>query len=374
MATIHMICGRYYDGEKKQCTIGGVQTYMTNLIEVAKDIGMSVIIYQTYKKEAVFEVDGVKIIQSAVNPKMADLKKVAISLKKCMQNYNDVSDILLFTTDNRILKTKVKRSMAIQHGICWDVPAHPEFSPRLSNLYVFSKVRGAYRIAQNLTHVSYVVCVDHNFPNWLRACVAYQPVPLTVIPNFTEIAPIAEKDEDKVNIIFARRFEKHRGTRVFGGAITRILDEYSNVNVTVAGTGPDEKYLKETLANYGDRVKFIKYGSEESIKVHLTHHIAVVPTVGSEGTSLSLLEAMSAQCAVICTDVGGMSNIVLDGYNGLFTEPDSCDLYAKLKLLTENPELRKSLAEKGYESVKAAFSKEIWQERWKALLLKILEE
>ncbi len=374
MGTVHMICGRYYDGEKKQCTIGGIQTYMTNLLDVAKDIGMSVMIYQTYKDEAVFDIDGAKIIQSGVEPSMPDLKKIAVSLKKCMQNYKDESDILLFTTDNRILPTDVKRSIAIQHGISWDMPTHPEFSPKKSNFYAFSKVRLTYRIAENLRRVSRVVCVDHNFPNWLRACTAYQSVPLTVIPNFTEIAPVAEKPNDVVNIIFARRFEKYRGTRVFAGAITKILDEYTNVHITVAGSGPDEKFLRDTLSEYGSRVDFITYGSGESIKIHSPQHIAIVPTVGSEGTSLSLLEAMSAQCAVLCTDVGGMSNIILDGYNGLFIEPNSEDLYLKIKKLIDNPELRKRLSEKGYESVQAAFSKEVWHERWKELLLKMLKE
>ena len=233
---------------------------------------------------------------------------------------------------------------------------------------VFSKARLAYRVISRLSDVSHVVCVDHNFPNWLRASSAYQAMPLSVVPNFTKIAPINEKPTDRVNVIFARRFEKYRGTRVFAAAAKRLLDNYEQVHVTVAGGGPDEAFLKKTLDGYGERVNFITYKSGESLDVHADKHIAVVPTVGSEGTSLSLLEAMSAQCAVICTDVGGMSNIVLDGFNGLFTQPTADALYEKLVLLVEDETLRRKLADNAYTTVKEAFSYDVWKERWTKIL------
>lgn len=288
-----------------------------------------------------------------------------------MEHFNDAEDILIFTTDNRIVKNTVSRSIAIQHGICWDMPVHTNWSPALNSLYVFSKARLTHRVISRLSDVSHVVCVDHNFPNWLRASSAYQAMPLSVIPNFTEIAPLNEKPTDRVNIMFARRFEKYRGTRVFAAAAKRILDNYEQAYITVAGSGPDEAFLKKTLDGYGERVNFITYKSGESLDVHADKHIAVVPTVGSEGTSLSLLEAMSAQCAVICTDVGGMSNIVLDGFNGLFTQPTAHALYEKLALLVEDETLRRKLADNAYTTVKEAFSYDIWKERWVQVLKEV---
>ncbi|WP_420491566.1 glycosyltransferase [Neobacillus drentensis] len=53
--------------------------------------------------------------------------------------------------------------------------------------------------------------------------------------------------------------------------------------------------------------------------------------LGSEGTSLSLLEAMAAKCAEIATNVGGMTNIILDNYNGLIINPDESELYLALE-------------------------------------------
>ena len=164
----------------------------------------------------------------------------------------------------------------------------------------------------------------------------------------------------------------YRGTRIFVKAIKKILDEKLNVFVTIAGCGPDEKLMREKLQTYNN-VQFIQYESKDSLKVLSQQHISVVPTIGSEGTSLSLLESMSAQCAVVCSDVGGMTNIVLNGYNGLMVPAeDSEGLYYAIKELILNKSKRQELAMKGYETVQKAFSYEIWKEKWKKILVKAL--
>ena len=97
--------------------------------------------------------------------------------------------------------------------------------------------------------------------------------------------------------------------------------------------------------------------------------IAVVPTLASEGTSLSLLEAMSAQCAVVCTNVGGMTNIVIDGYNGTMVNPDSGSLYEAIDALIVDADLRKKLADTAYKTAKEGFSFERWEASW----IKVIE-
>lgn len=370
--TVHLITGKHYDFEAQKYTVGGIQTYINNLIPVIKSLGMDVIIYQfDGKNENELVTEDFRIINVAVNPDIKDIEKVKIAVARCSTFYNDDTDILIFTTDTRIVKTGYKNTIAIQHGIFWDKPVHQNFSPQMSALYAFSKVRLTYKISRNLENVGRVVCVDYNFPNWLRASVAYQTVPITVIPNFSAIGDRNTKPEGRVNIIFARRLETYRGTRVFSDAASLILQEYPEVYVTVAGTGPDKDYMVDKLSVFGNRVIFTDYQANEALAIHADQHIAVVPTVGSEGTSLSLLEAMSSQCAVVCTSVGGMTNIVLDGYNGVFVNPgEKTELYNAIKKLVEDKSLRNSLAENAYKTVKAAFSKEIWSNRWKEILLK----
>ena len=220
----------------------------------------------------------------------------------------------------------------------------------------------------HIRNVKYVVCVDYNFVNWFRAVFPYPITQFRVIPNFAPICERVNKQPNRINIIFARRFELFRGTRVFGTAIRRLLDEYSNVFVTIAGWGPDEKWLHEQLDQYKN-VSFTEYSSSDSINIHKDKHIAVVPTVGSEGTSLSMLEAMSAQCAVVVSDVGGMTNVVIDGFNGrLVPAGDSNKLYEALKDIIDHPDKMKKYSERGYETVRESLSYERWANDWKDVI------
>ena len=150
-------------------------------------------------------------------------------------------------------------------------------------------------------------------------------------------------------------------------AVQRLLLEFPNISVTFAGEGPDEGFLHKTF-HHCDQVKFIKYQSNESFDIHKDKDIAVIPTIGSEGTSLSLLEAMASRCAVICTNVGGMTNIVIDGYNGVIIGPTSDELYYALKQMILNPEQKSILADKAYDSVANGFSLIKWKEKWNKII------
>lgn len=77
---------------------------------------------------------------------------------------------------------------------------------------------------------------------------------------------------------------------------------------------------------------------------------------------------MAAHCAILCTNVGGMTNIVIDGYNGLMVSPTSEEIYIKLKQLVEDKQLRTNLAERGYDTVKISFNLKNWEEKWTAVL------
>jgi glycosyltransferase involved in cell wall biosynthesis len=67
----------------------------------------------------------------------------------------------------------------------------------------------------------------------------------------------------------------------------------------------------------------------------------------NEGTPVSIIEALASEKGVICTDVGGVRDVVKDGYSGFLSE-QSADSYAvKLEELITNKELRNTMAANG---------------------------
>lgn len=160
-----------------------------------------------------------------------------------------------------------------------------------------------------------------------------------------------------------------RGTRLFADAAANILRKYPSVSIIIAGTGPDEGYMRGKLEEFPN-VTFTSYSAENSVKFHSKYDIAVVPTVKHEAISLSLLEAMAAGCAVISTNIGGITNAIIDGYNGLMISPIQSELEEAMEKLITSQELRDKLSDNAYQTVKEGFSYAKWSEKW----LKVIDE
>lgn len=374
---VYILCQRYLDLELDDYTIGGIQTYIKNLVYVIQSINAIPVIIQYANKDYRCIKDGVTVI----GVDTSKLKHIRHKNKKMHEafdkEYATNKGLLLYATEG-LVSPKHSQSIptiAIQHGISWDKPrivktGVVEYEFRYWYKALFQRIT-----LKKIENVKKLICVDYNYINWYRSLVAYPKFQYEVIPNFTEIPKdhLQKADSGNIKIIFARRFFEYRGTRIFGNAINKLLANNSNINVTIAGDGPDENWLREHVPE-SNNVHYTKYDSHESLMIHSDKHIAVVPTIGSEGTSLSLLEAMASKCAVVCTNVGGMTNIVIDGYNGLMINPNENDLYQALKRLVDDQELRNTLSERAFETVVNAFSYERWANRWKSVFEECMYE
>ena len=368
MRQVIIICQRYYDKEKQIISVGGIQHYIKCLCKVIKDIGDTVRIIQY--SDADYELMYDKCLITGVNTSLKKhlRDKNALLFKKCKELKKE-GDLLIYATEQLAQKESKDYAIGIQHGVYWDITSNGKCTRLQNILYQFKQCFWSIIQTQRISYLNQVVCVDYNFINWYRTQVKSLEAKLHAIPNFTNI-PVFNPEKhslDKVRIVFARRFQTYRGTRLFANAITRVLQTEKNVEVIVAGEGPDEEYMHKTLEKFPN-VRFSKYDSDSSLEFHRDKDIAVVPTVGSEGTSLSLLEAMASQCAVICTNVGGMSNIVIDGYNGIMINPNEEELYTALIKLIKDNKLRKTLSDRGYATVKEGFSIDKWEARWRTIL------
>lgn len=372
---VFIIYTSFFKQDGQELNIGGIETYIQNLIPIFNALGYETIVIQKANFDFEKEYEKTKVIGVQCKNK----KYQNDLYKKCRSLIDAENDILLFANDLLNVKNDVKKSISIQHGIYWDKPTFS--SNKLYHITLINflkKAKGSYKIIKWTTLTKRIVCVDYNYLNWYRSVYAYKEPnkKITPILNFTNI-PIynanKQLDDEVIKIIFARRFCDYRGTRIFAEAIDKILTAYQNIEVTIAGEGPDESYLRQKLGKHNN-VSFLKYLSSETLQIHKDKHIAVIPTLGSEGTSLSLLEAMASNCAVICTNVGGMTNIVLDHYNGLMIDPNSKDLFDSLCELIENKSLRMNIAKNAYESARETFSLSRWQRQWKKLIEEVSDD
>ncbi|GEO11630.1 glycosyltransferase [Segetibacter aerophilus] len=101
----------------------------------------------------------------------------------------------------------------------------------------------------------------------------------------------------------------------------------------------------------------------------------VVLTSLNEGTPLSIIEAQYFKRPVVCTNVGGVKDTMIDSKTGFLSESnDETTFSKKLRLLIENKELRFQMGDEGYKFVSARFSKQKEVEMTRALYQGLLKE
>lgn len=377
MNKVFILHSKFFDYNGEKFSIGGVETYIYNLSKLLMKNNYEVTIYQFAnenfeKKYQDINIKGIKVDWKKFNK----AKKRLYDIFAKTENPNFDSDVVLFGTDYMICKNKFKQSIAIQHGVSWDINSYQKEKNIVNILHILKNSIGAIKKYVRYSRVKKMVCVDYNFVNWYRTQIKNVQNELTVIPNFVENVIDSRNfdNESTIKIIFARRFVEYRGTRVFADVMKRILEKFPNVFVTIAGEGPDEEYMLKQLEKYKNRFKIISYKPEESFEIHKQHHIAVVPTLGSEGTSLSLLEAMGAGCAVVATNVGGITNILLNGYNGIIVSPDKESLQKAIEQIINDNTKLKNLSQNAIKTTKEVFNKDIWDALWIDIFSQLKEE
>ena len=79
----------------------------------------------------------------------------------------------------------------------------------------------------------------------------------------------------------------------------------------------------------------------------------------NEGTPLSIIEAQYFKKPVVCTNVGGVKDTVLDGKSGFLVNRNDPNAFTdRLRLLIDGQHLRQEMGEEGFQFASTKFSKQ----------------
>ncbi|RRD64058.1 glycosyltransferase, partial [Comamonadaceae bacterium OH2310_COT-174] len=214
-----------------------------------------------------------------------------------------------------------------------------------------------------------VVSVDTNSIGVIRSLWPELASNMRFIPNFydaTAYHPRPElRNEKRLTILFPRRSQINRGSRIFGEIVSLIPHD---VEIIWLGEGdPTDTEIVKNVCAADHRANFAVADFDQMPQWYQKADIAVIPTIACEGTSLSCLEALAAGCAVVSTNVGGLPDLVYDGMNGLLVDPDARSIAAAINRLIVDSQLRQHLQ---ISASKTAHQFELkrWRERWVGVL------
>jgi glycosyltransferase involved in cell wall biosynthesis len=160
-------------------------------------------------------------------------------------------------------------------------------------------------------------------------------------------------------LLFAGRLAAVKGLAVLLEAFAKLHSQFPDIQLTVAGDGPDRLSLQAQAKIFGlrDSVEFLGYQSQDQIRQLLAQTDVFVMSSFAEGVPVVLMEAMAAGVPVVATRIAGVPELVEDGVSGFLTPPgDAQSTAEKISILLGDAELRNRFGAAGRAMVEKEFN------------------
>jgi len=345
----------FFDWQGDSLRLGGAERYILDLSRLLRVKGFRPRIVQNSLQPFEKSVDGVEVVGMAA-ARRADPGAL---FRHYLSNYPD-SARLVCSPLTLACRPSNRRIIGINHSVGWD---YGDWSRRR-----FDSICSAVEASQA------VVCVDTNFVNWMRTIDWRLSRKLVYIPNYYDPAVFQPReksfDDDEIIISFPRSLYEAKGVYHAFEMIRRVAPRFENAKFLFAGQvehGDVVWQLEELAERFPGRVTRVELSFDEIADVYHRSQIVLVPTIHSEGTSLTCIEALAANNAVVASNVGGLSNLILNDFNGLLIPPTESDLERAVTGLLADREKRAALARNGLASVQP-FQKPRWEQQWSRLI------
>ena len=174
-----------------------------------------------------------------------------------------------------------------------------------------------------------------------RIIVIPNPVAITLINN-------REKKNGKSKaLLYVGALRPTKGVEYLIYAVPKILKYIPDLKVTIVGDGPNSKVFEMLVQKLGiqDIIHFVGFVKREDIfSYYYQADLFMMPSL-NEPQGIVALEAMASGLPVVASEVGGIPEMIEDGYNGFLVPPKNVEaLVEKSVCLLRDNQLRKQFS------------------------------
>lgn len=162
--------------------------------------------------------------------------------------------------------------------------------------------------------------------------------------------------KNKNSILWAGRFLdwKHSDTAI--RTAKKLKENGYTFELNIIGTGAMEQELKKMISDYNleNEVHMLGSMKPKQVREYMEQsQIYLFTSDRNEGWGAVLNESMNSACAVVAShEIGSVPLLLKDGENGLiYKDGDEEDLYRKVKLLLDKPDLCRQYGRKAYQTM-----------------------
>jgi glycosyltransferase involved in cell wall biosynthesis len=169
--------------------------------------------------------------------------------------------------------------------------------------------------------------------------IIYNGIPTPMIVK-RSVSPIFDARISENTLVFfhAGRIDKVKNQYVLCKCIRSLIKKGLDIALVIAGKRQYEDAFKLIEPFFSERILYI--GERSDIPQLMSEADAMCLSSIYEGLPVTLLESLAVGCVPICTPVGGIVNVIQDGYNGFLSksieESDYYDAIMKFIQLDAN--------------------------------------
>jgi len=157
---------------------------------------------------------------------------------------------------------------------------------------------------------------------------------VVVIPNGVDTEKFSRKGdkrkelglEGKKVILTISRLSRKNGVDTLIEAFAKVKERMPEAELLILGTGEEEEKLR---AMAGDGIRFLAPVPHEQLAEYYSASDVFCRPSRDEGFGIVFIEAMACGVPPVGTSVGGITDIIDNGRNGLLVPPESPDALAK---------------------------------------------
>ncbi len=188
---------------------------------------------------------------------------------------------------------------------------------------------------------------------FLKTVFARYRIASEIVPNIVDLdrfSPNTERQHSAPHLVVARNLESLYDNETAIRAFSIFKQTFPESNLTIAGSGPEEKNLRLLVAqlDLGRHVRFSgRLEPEEMAALYREADLMLNPSL-ADNMPNSLLEAWASGLPVVSTNVGGIPYMTTDGLNVSLVPPgEPADMAQACIQLMVNEDLRRERCRAG---------------------------
>lgn len=372
MATYNIITENFI-GYKGSRLFGGGERVLWELSQVLTSMGHRVVVTQVGDRAAEFTYENIAVRQ--------------VQLKDVSRSVNHLGITRRFHVMGLHLPRLVSRGAdrihlhyhffgwlhgspemtGMSHGVEWGCPAPPGRPVKALRDRLSSWTMRRLAVA-SLKRIGKVIANDFEFAKWARAAVPESTDRIVRIPNFVDLMSFSHVPSSKspsgleFTVVYPKMLTRERGIHILLDALAQLPTEY-RVRLLVCGHPPEGFSMARRVTELRSRhsieeLGYVEHGDMPSILS--AADMVIVPSICREGTALAALEALAIGRPLLLTSVGGMTELVIDGFNGYVCTPTAQGIAHTLARAFRERETWPKLVENGLK-VAEAHSLDRWR-------------